>query len=265
MTHIKALFRYPVKSLGRQKLESVETTAQGFKYDRHWMLVNAEHQMLTQRELPELTKLSAMVINDVLNLINIETNDSFTLPAEEITTEKVETSIWGTDIAASKVSKQANEWLSDQMNEEIFLIGAGQYFQRSRLVNEETVPLLFADGYPILVLSQASVDYLNQKLTDKIDESRFRANIIIDGCPAHSEDLSGFMKMKNAILEISSPCKRCIMINTNQATGEVSKEPLKTLSTYRVKHNKVQFGMNARTIQNGQIMTKEVVEVDIKT
>lgn len=264
MTYVKALYRYPVKSLGRETLETANTKDYGIEYDRNWMLVNAERQMLTQRELPQLTKLLASVSEDILTLSNKDTDESFSVAVNECSTESVGTTIWGTDIIPSKVSQLANEWLSDQVNEEISLVGAGDQFERSRLIGDDKVKLRFADGYPILVLSQASVDHLNEKLEVPVDESRFRANIIIDGCPAHSEDLSVKMTFQNVAVEIINPCKRCIMINTNQLSGDVSKEPLKTLSTYRATDNKVMFGMNARATRNGTISVNESVTIDIK-
>jgi len=265
MIKVKSLFRYPVKSLGREELGSVDVKDYGLEYDRKWMLVNADNQMLTQRKLPHLTKLNAGVSDNILTIYNKEDEDSINIPVSEIMSDSVATSIWGTEISPSQVSKRANEWLSDQLNEQISLVGAGENFERSRVVGVDTVPLLFADGYPILILSQASVDYLNEKLDNPVDESRFRANILIDGCPAHSEDLSAKMTLRDLTLELIKPCKRCIMINTNQDSGEVSKEPLKTLSTYRAKNNNILFGMNARALKNGHISINETITIDLKT
>jgi len=264
MTYIKALYRYPIKSLGRETLEAVKLKDYGLEYDRNCMLVDAEHQMLTQRELPQLTKLLASVSKDVLTISNKETEESFRIAVNECSTESIGTSIWGTNIVPSIVSQLVNEWLSDQINERISLVAAGDQFERTRVIGEDAVRLRFADGYPILVLSQASVDHLNEKLEEPVDESRFRANIIIDGCPAHSEDLSVKMTFESTAIEIINPCKRCIMINTNQLSGDVSKEPLKTLATYRATDNKVLFGMNARATTNGDISINELVKIDLK-
>lgn len=263
MSFIKSLFRYPVKSLGRQSLNSVQLTDYGLAFDRHWMLVDDKHDMITQREIPQLTNYSAAVIDDSLIITNNTTKANHKIAVSDMTDEAVNTTVWKSDVKASKVSLQMNEWLSDELHTQLILVGAGKNYQRTKETDHYSMPLKFSDGYPILVLSQASVDHLNKKLETSIDESRFRANIFIDGCPPHTEDVSTYMSTQEAAIELIKPCKRCIVVCTNQITGEVLKEPLKTLATYRTQENHVMFGVNARASKLGIVSVKDELDISL--
>ncbi len=263
MPHIKSLYRYPIKSLGRQVLSSVQLTDYGLEYDRHWMIVDKDHSFVTQRELPQLTNFSAAVIDQSLTISNNTSKESISISVTELTTETVKTDVWGAAVTASQVSHQVNEWLSDQLKTQLILVGAGEAFSRHKERGQVQIPLKFADGYPILVLSQASVDHLNEKLETPIDESRFRANVIIDDCAPHSEDIAKTMSAPQATLELIKPCRRCIMVNTNQVTGEVLKEPLKTLASYRAQDNHIMFGVNARAAHLGLIHVNDEIEIGL--
>jgi len=263
MSYIKSLFRYPVKSLGRESLTSVQLTRFGLAYDRHWMLVNDKHEMVTQREIPQLTNYSAAVADNSLTISNNTTKASFTISVTEMIDEVVDTKIWKSAVRASQVSKQLNEWLSDELHTPLILVGAGKHYNRTKEIEEHSMPLKFSDGYPILVLSQASVDHLNEKLESNVDESRFRANIIIGGCPPHSEDIATSISTKEATIDLIKPCRRCIMVCTNQVTGEVLKEPLKTLASYRTQGNHVMFGINAKASQLGTISIDDELDITL--
>lgn len=264
MTHIKALYRYPVKSLGRQSLSEVEVLDHGLKYDRHWMIVDNDNQFITQREIPQLTKLIATVNEDILSIRNTENKESYSIASNEISNHVIDTNVWRAKVKASYISEEINSWLSDQIGQRLCLVGAGTDFERVRIVDKERVPLKFADGYPILVLSQSSVDNLNTRLETPVTESRFRANIIIDGCPAHTEDLAGQASTSEVVLQMIKPCKRCVMINTDQSSGNVNKEPLKTLAQYRAYGNNVMFGINARATQKGLLRVNDELSVSLK-
>ena len=263
MPHIKSLYRYPIKSLGRQTLSSVQLTDYGLDYDRHWMLVDNHHNFVTQRELPQLTNYSAAVNDQLLSITNNTSKDSISIAVTELTNTTINTEVWGAAVTASEVSQRVNEWLSDELKTSLILVGAGDAYNRNKERASTTIPLKFADGYPILVLSQASVDHLNEKLETPIDESRFRANIIIDDCAPHAEDIAKTISTPEVTIELIKPCRRCIMVNTNQVTGEVLKEPLKTLASYRSQDKHVMFGVNARASQLGMLNVHDQLKINL--
>ncbi len=104
--------------------------------------------------------------------------------------------------------------------------------------------MAFADGFPFLLISQASVDELNRRLADPVPADRFRANIVVDGCEAHAEDGWSGLTIGGIEFRVAKPCARCVVVTTDQDDGTRSAEPLRTLATYRTENNKVLFGQN---------------------
>jgi uncharacterized protein YcbX len=102
----------------------------------------------------------------------------------------------------------------------------------------------FSDGYPLLIIGQASLDDLNQKLAQPLPMNRFRPNIVFTGGYPFQEDEMKAFEINDINFYGVKPCARCVITTIDQQTGEKNKEPLKTLSTYRMWDNKVYFGQN---------------------
>jgi uncharacterized protein YcbX len=56
-------------------------------------------------------------------------------------------------------------------------------------------------------------------------------------------------------------CARCVVTTIDQQTAEKAKEPLKTLSTYRSKNNKIYFGQNLLFHGNGTITIGDTITI----
>ena len=119
----------------------------------------------------------------------------------------------------------------------------------------------FADGYPILLANSASLNDLNSKLSSPIEMNRFRPNIVVDGNLPFAEDNWKRIKIGDVSFKVAKKCARCHVININQDTGLSSKEPLKTLSTFRKEGNKVNFGINLIPESTGIIHDKDSVVI----
>ena len=102
----------------------------------------------------------------------------------------------------------------------------------------------FADGFPFLLISQASLDELNRRLETPLPMDRFRPNIVVEGCEPHDEDGWNRMTAGEMSFRVVKPCARCVITTTDQATGERGREPLRTLATYRRFGSEVLFGQN---------------------
>ena len=106
----------------------------------------------------------------------------------------------------------------------------------------------FADGFPILVISRASLDDLNSRLPVPLPMERFRPNLVIDGVAAYDEDRMNELNEDGVTLRIVKPCTRCSITTTDQQRGERDGlEPLETLKGYRSDRELkgVTFGQNA--------------------
>ena len=119
----------------------------------------------------------------------------------------------------------------------------------------------FADGYPILLLSEASLDDLNSRLETPLPMNRFRPNIVVTNTEHYAEDTWKTIRIGDITLDIVKPCARCAITTTNQDTAERGKEPLKILSTYRNHEHGVIFGQNIIHRNQGQINIGDTVEI----
>ena len=165
--------------------------------------------------------------------------------------------IWGDRVQATTVSPEADAFFSDVLAEAVELVWMPD--DADRVADPEWAPdghrVSFADGFPILVLGSASITELNARLVTPVSSRRFRANVLIGGSAAWAEDEWRTLETESARLDLVKPCARCVVIATDQQTGERSREPTATLATYRVRHGKVMVGMNAVAGPSGGLLT----------
>jgi hypothetical protein len=119
----------------------------------------------------------------------------------------------------------------------------------------------FSDGYPVLLIGQASLDDLNGRLDQPVPMNRFRPNIVFSGGTPYQEDGMKHFKVDGLDFFGVKPCGRCVMTTINQDTGSVGQEPLKTLSLYRTANNKVNFGQNVLHTGFGRIKVGDEIRI----
>jgi uncharacterized protein YcbX len=93
---------------------------------------------------------------------------------------------------------------------------------------------------------------------------RFRPNIVIAGGTPYQEDGWKEISIGDARLSVVKPCARCVIITTDQTTGERSTEPLRTLAKYRRRagaEHKVDFGMNAMAKSGDVVRVGDLVRL----
>lgn len=248
MIKIESLHIYPIKSLGGITLESSKVTIRGLAHDRRWVLVDKNNRFVSQREFAKMALLQPELNDDQMTIIDrTDTNQPLTFDMTEPNTPEEMVTVWDDTMPAKEVSKAASEWFSTALEMRLRLMymhdsSIRQADQRYAINEDDHVS--FADGYPILIISEASMDQLNEKTGLKQTVNRFRANIIISGVAPHEEDALRHIKIGDQELYGVKPCARCIMTTIDPETAEGGKEPLKTLSTYRKIDNKILFGEN---------------------
>jgi uncharacterized protein YcbX len=120
----------------------------------------------------------------------------------------------------------------------------------------------FADGYPVLVIGQSSLDDLNTRLSEPVSMIRFRPNLVFEGGLPYDEDQWYEFTVGNLTFYGVKPCARCILTTVDPEKGEIAgKEPIRTLSTYRKRNNKIFFGQNLMTNQTGTIKIGDEISV----
>lgn len=244
---------YPIKGLGGISVNKAYAYERGFENDRRFMLVNKEGKFISQREYKEMALFSCEIDRDELKVHFQDQMISLNITQEE--GDKINTTVWGNQINAIEVNPQAHEWFSDMLKQDCKLVKMNKSSRRNKslLKSPSNTQVSFADGYPYLILGTASLTHLNTKLESPVPIDRFRANIIVDTSYEHQEDDMDLFTLSGLKFRMIKPCARCQVITIDQATGVSTKEPLKTLSGYRKKENKVYFGANVVCMQEGMV------------
>lgn len=259
--YIHSLHVYPIKSCQGIDLDSAELTTTGIRYDRHWMLIDKQGQFLSQRQLPAMALVKTEFNTDEL-LVTDAQGRQLEIPLQQPQQNRQTVKIWKDECQASLVSQQASRWFSEALDTDCDLVYLPQTEQRKVDTNyaREGQIVGFADGFPLLILSRAVINVLNDKLEDPVNINRFRANIIIDGCEAHAEDQWQSITVNNIEILLAKPCSRCVIPSIHQHTAEKHATILRTLAGYRRGENgKVYMGQNGLHKDTGWIRVGQPV------
>ena len=256
-----ALYRYPVKSLGGEAFEALEVLARGLAYDRHWMVVDQQGEFLSQRKLPRMSLIAASV--DAAGILRLNTPGMPELALSACAGGPLDVVVWGDSVRAEAAGPRADGWLSRFLGVPCRLVCFAQDSVRrvDPAFSRATDQVGFADGFPFLLISQASLDDLNRRLAHPVAMLRFRPNLVVAGCEAFAED--GWRRIRVGELEfrVAKPCSRCIIPTIDPSTGQRGVEPLRTLNSYRRRGNKVYFGQNLVHESAGRLAVGMPVEV----
>jgi uncharacterized protein YcbX len=265
MITLSQMIVYPVKScLGHQvSISNVERA--GLEDDRRMMVVTPEGRFLTQREHPKLALVTPSILGEELTL-TAPNMDTLSLPIQK-TGPSVPVNIWRSkDVEAVDQGEAAAEWFSAHLGIPARLVHiADRYF---RTINEKYSVnhddhTGFADGYPLLLTSEEGLADLNTRLETPLPMNRFRPNLVVKGCEPFAEDSWKRIRVGDVEIAVVKPCVRCVVTTIDKETLEKSKEPLKTLTSYRTWNRGPIFGQNAIPLIEGRLelgMTVEVLE-----
>lgn len=253
---------YPIKSLGGISLQETIVEERGLQYDRRWVLADENNIFITQRQNEQLALIDVAIEETGLRVIHrLKRIASLQIPFEPQTVaggvpHQQKITIWDDVVSAIRVSDEADAWFTAVLGMKCRL-----FYQpddsirltdpKYSITKEEHTS--FSDGYPILVIGQTSLDELNAKLEDPVSMKRFRPNLVFTGGQAHVEDSWKYFIVGEAKLVGVKPCARCVLTTIDPETAEKGKEPLKTLTQYRSKNNKILFGQNLLVVEKGKI------------
>jgi len=253
MKRVSALYIYPVKSLGGIALASARVLPKGLQYDRRWMLVDENNQFLTQRVHAAMALFKTAMHEDGI-VVRYSEKGEITIPFQS-SGDMLQANVWNDEVQVQEVSKAHNEWFSACLGMPCKLVQFPEDHVRKvdpdyAIANDQTS---LSDGYPVLLIGQASLDDLNSRLEQAVSINRFRPNIVVQGSVPFEEDNWKMFSIGHAKFAGVKPCARCVMTTVDQETAAKGEEPLRTLSTYRKMGNKVMFGQNLLVVQPGQI------------
>jgi uncharacterized protein len=266
--HVSALYTYPIKSCAGLTHNTISFDARGPLWDRRWVVTDSDGMFYTQRELPLMALIQPMFDEGALmltspNMMTIH----IPLEAERLAPRAVR--VWKDTCEAWDEGDALAQWLSDYLKVDARLMRMTD--EHYRAVNKDYAPspaqVGFADAYPALIVSESSLDDLNQRLTERGSEAipmrRFRPNIVITDSPAYAEDTWREAQIGAMTFDVVKPCARCVLTTVDPATGTVPDptEPLATLNTYRKQDRGVMFAQNAIHRAPGTLNVGDLVNV----
>lgn len=261
---ISALWVYPIKSCAGVQVSEAILTETGLEFDRAWMVVDAQGEFVTQRELPRMALIRPQLKTQDM-VLRAPGMLALHIALDQVQ-EPVRVRVWDDDVKAYDMGPIAAQWFSDFLGEKLRLVRFDpEQKRRSSVRWTGRVEALnqFSDGYPLLVLGEASLAGLNDKLqaagAAPVGMERFRPNIVLgsssvgatNALSAHDEDRLGELVISTeqglARLKPVKPCARCPIPNIDPATALSSPEVNDMLQTYRQDprlDGALSFGMN---------------------
>jgi hypothetical protein len=259
---VSGLYYYPIKACRGYALQTALLDARGIAHDRRFLIVDANDRFITQREHARLAMIEPCVTDDALALtapgmppLTIETRAA---------TARRSVVIWRDTVEAIDQGEAVARWLSAYLGEAARLVKFAEDVTRkvnAAYARRPTDQTGFADGYPLLLISQASLDDLNTRLPSPLPMNRFRPNLVVSGTAPYAEDAWKQIRIGEVVLDVVKPCARCVTTTTDQHTAARGKEPLATLATYRNSERGVLFGQNVIHSRPGTLRVGAAVEI----
>ncbi|WJW76274.1 MOSC domain-containing protein [Thiohalobacter sp. IOR34] len=256
---------YPIKSTRRIALQESPVQPRGLPWDRRWMLVDAEGTFVTARKQPRLALVQTALGPDRLQ-VTAPGMPQLELPLSPADGERIEVGIWRDRTPAVHPSPEADAWFSDYLGQPLRLVQMTDDILRpvDPAYGQPGDQVSFADGFPLLLISEASLADLNRRLQRPVDMRRFRPNLVVRGCEPYAEDRWRRLRIGDVEFAGVKACSRCIFTTIDPDTGvpDPAREPLRTLGQYRRRaEGGVYFGQNLIPRSEGVIRIGDTVQV----
>jgi uncharacterized protein YcbX len=227
------------------------------------MIVDKEGTFITQREAPVLARVDVAVEEGSL-VLSADGHGQVRVPAAPaMDAARRRVRVWDSVVDAVDCGDAAARWLGDWIGADARLVFMPDDVERT-VSPQHARPgdiVGFADGFPLLLATTASLDDLNARLPDPVPMDRFRPNVVVTGCAPWEEDTWTRVLVGGVPFRVAKPCGRCTIITTDQRTGERGVEPLRTLATFRQQGQKVNFAQNCVPDARGTLAVGDEVRV----
>lgn len=264
---LASIHTYPVKGGHRLDHPAAAVEASGLAGDRRWMVVDSAGIGITQREATALVRLrpAPRAGGLILRAADLPALDV----AEPAGGEPVSVRVFPSrePVTARAAGQAADKWVSDLLDRPARLVwlDVPSALPERRLSQRADDRVSFADAYPLLLTTTASLGALNGWLADAgeaaVPMTRFRPNLVVDGAPAWAEDgwVGRRLRFGSVTFRAAEACDRCVVTTTDQETGVRGKEPLRTLAMHRRVGQDLLFGLNLIPDAAGEVSVGDPV------
>lgn len=263
---LSEIYVYRVKSLAGFSISKSEVSPLGLKNDRMMMLVDENGVFISQRKYPQLALIKLQEkTNAELTFLSGENNSLVVNLDADFTANSVDVEVWKDRCSGYVATDPVNQWFSAFLDKQVRLVNYNLNNPRPTdpdySIKGDAVS--YADGFPLLVISQASLAELNARLDTPVSMRNFRPNLVVDGCEPFAEDDWKQIKIGEIVFDAVKRCSRCVLTTVDPDSGQKrpDAEPLKTLSQYRRGPGGVFFGMNLIPRNTGTLNLQDKVEI----
>ncbi|GAA2912230.1 MOSC domain-containing protein [Streptomyces mexicanus] len=267
---LQSLHVHPVKAFRAVGLREAVVEPWGLAGDRRWVLIDDGGKVVTQRQQPHLALAAAELLPGGGLRLSAPGQEAITVPVPS-PGATVTVQVFGDKVEAVPAGAAAHAWCSALVGAGTRLVHMDDPATRRPVDPQYALPgetVGFADGYPLLLTSRASLDSLNALIAegDRAEEgpvpmNRFRPNVVVAGAPAWAEDDWQRVRIGEVVFRVAKPCGRCVVTTTDQATAERGKEPLRTLGRHRRFGGDLVFGQNLVPESTGTLRVGDPVTV----
>ena len=242
---LSGIFVYPIKSCRGVARTRHEIGLTGFRLDRRWMLVDEQGTFLSQRTHPVMATIGVLIRDDHLE-VTAGNREPLLIPFGASGNQTTRVRIWDDVVDALEYPRGFGLWFGGILGLPCRLVHVPDAAARrvSKKYGQDDDRVGFADAYPFLLISEASLDDLNHRLAEPVPMNRFRPNLVISGCARFAEDRWRRIRIGALTFRVVKPCTRCTVPTVDQLTGTQGKEPMATLTQFRREGNGVIFGQN---------------------
>ncbi|MFB1014403.1 MAG: YcbX family protein [Alteromonadaceae bacterium] len=259
---------YPIKSTAGIELSNSWVDELGLSFDRRFVLSDDKGQFITARTEPTLCLIQANLTATGL-ILTAPDMPTLVINTQEFTNTYQSVMVWQDKIKALQGSNDHHQWFSHYLKRPCQLLHFDKFSTREiPSDSNRTNQLAFADGYPLLLISQASLADLNSRCPTTISMRQFRPNLVVENCDAFAEDTWSHIRIGEVMFEVTKPCTRCIFTTINPDTAEKHKdqEPITSLKNYRQAADgelkgEILFGQNLTPLNQGQIKLTDTVTI----
>ncbi|CAA0088263.1 putative protein YcbX [Zhongshania aliphaticivorans] len=260
---VTSLWRYPVKSMVGESLARLEVNKWGPNLDRRWMLVDTRHRFVSQRQLPMMSRLSALLTERGVRIQLVSDPGHGIDVAQPTDGQCYDVSVWSDTCSAIDAGDAPAAWLSDVLGQSVRLCFMPDDYLRQ--VDTAFAPIgaqvSFADGFPFLLCSTASLAALSKSLGRTLEMERFRPNIVVTGSEAFAEDAWRRLRIGDVEFDLVKPCARCAIPTINLDNGVREPDVFRMLRRERTRDGQVFFGQNLLHRGDGSITLGQEVEI----
>jgi uncharacterized protein YcbX/ferredoxin len=261
--YVQSLHIYPIKSTAGISLSKSWVDDLGLSFDRRFVLTELNGQFITARTQPALCLIQSHLTPEGL-ILTAPNMPTLEVKFKDFSEQYHKVTVWKDQINSLYCHQTYDKWFSQYLNLPCQLHFYSE--KSSRKVQKSNSQVSFADGYPLLLISQASLDELNAKLlsSNEVTMAQFRPNIVVNDTQAFEEDSWKSIRIGEVEFEVSKPCSRCVFttIDPSNAQKHIEQEPLSTLKSFRqMADGDVMFGQNLIASNQGQIKQGDKVTV----